>query len=130
MFVTCYTKDSSYIFVTMAKHDKNCDDAHLAVQDTLYVVGGKWKMVILSILVRNGTKRFGELLRETGMSARILSKELNELEQNKLVTRKVCNTKPITVEYSATAYSRGLKEVIDAMIRWGRGHRKRVREAA
>lgn len=126
-FVTCYIKVSSYIFVTMEKHS-DCDDAHFAVQDTLYVVGGKWKMVILSILVRFGTKRFGELVRHTGMSARILSKELNELEQNKLVSRKVCDTKPVTVEYSATAYSKSLSEVINAMIKWGKNHKKKIRE--
>jgi DNA-binding HxlR family transcriptional regulator len=112
----------------MKKHTMDCDDAHLAVQDTLYVVGGKWKMVILSILVRFGTKRFGELVRHTGISARILSKELNEMEQNKLVSRKVCDTKPVTVEYSATPYSRSLLEVIDAMIKWGKNHKKKIRE--
>lgn len=112
----------------MEKHGKDCDTAHFAVQDTLYVVGGKWKMVILSILVRFGTKRFGELVKVTGISARILSKELNELEQNKLISRKVCNTKPITVEYSATPYSKSLHEVINAMIKWGKNHKKKIRE--
>jgi DNA-binding HxlR family transcriptional regulator len=114
----------------MVKHAKTeCDNAHFAVQDTLYVVGGKWKMMILSILVRFGTKRFGELVKLTGISARILSKELNELEQNKLISRKVCNTKPITVEYSATAYSKSLSEVINAMIKWGQNHKKKIRES-
>jgi len=112
----------------MEKHGEHCDDTHLAIQDTLYVVGGKWKMVILSILVRSGTKRFGELVRLTGISARILSKELHELEQNKLVSRKVCHTKPVTVEYSATTYSKSLREVIDVMVKWGKGHKKKVRE--
>jgi DNA-binding HxlR family transcriptional regulator len=112
----------------MEKHTGACDDAHLSIQDTLYVVGGKWKMVILSILVRFGTKRFGELVRLTGISARILSKELDELEQNKLVSRKVCDTKPVTVEYSATAYSKSLSEVLNAMIKWGKNHKKKIRE--
>jgi len=127
-FVTRYIKVTSYKFVTMQEHGKECDDAHFALQDTLYVVGGKWKMVILSILVRFGTKRFGELVRHTGISARMLSKELDEMEQNKLVSRRVCDTKPVTVEYSATAYSKSLKEVIDAMIRWGKTHKKKIRE--
>jgi DNA-binding HxlR family transcriptional regulator len=63
-----------------------CENVHSAIQDTLYVVNGKWKLVILSILVNNGTKRFGELSRESGISPRILSKELNELEMNQLNT--------------------------------------------
>src|SRR5688572_1204639 len=99
----------------MTKYHKDCKTAHLAVQDTLYVIGGKWKLVILSVLINSGTKRFGELARESGISPRILSKELDELQQNKLVSRKVCDTKPVTVEYSATSYSRTLHDVIDAM---------------
>lgn len=107
-----------------------CKKAQLAVQDTLYVVNGKWKMGLLSILINNGTKRFGELVREADISPRILSKELQELELNLLVTRKVCDTKPVTVEYSATPYSRSLMEVIDAMIRWGVNHREKITEMA
>jgi DNA-binding HxlR family transcriptional regulator len=108
------------------KLDARCENVHSAIQDTLYVVNGKWKLVILSILVNNGTRRFGELSRESGISPRILSKELHELEMNQLVNRLVCNTKPVTVEYSATAYAETLKEVIDAMIRWGQNHRRKI----
>lgn len=108
------------------KGEESCDNVHSAIQDTLYVVNGKWKLVILSILVQNGTKRFGELSREAGISPRILSKELNELEMNQLVSREVCNTKPVTVEYTATPYAETLKEVLDAMIRWGENHRKKI----
>src|SRR5437762_804496 len=103
-----------------------CDDVHLAIQDTLYVVNGKWKLVILAILVNEGTKRFGELARASGISPRILSKELQELELNQLVSRTVCDTRPVTVEYSATRYAGTLKEVIDAMIRWGRNHKRKI----
>lgn len=103
-----------------------CENVHSFIQDTLYVVNGKWKLVILSILVNNGTKRFGELSRESGISPRILSRELHELEMNQLISRRVCNTKPVTVEYSSTAYAETLKEVIGAMIRWGQNHRKKI----
>lgn len=72
-----------------------------------------------------GTKRFGELAREASIFPRILSKELNELEMNQLVSREACNTKPVTVEYTATPYAGTLKEVIDAMIRWSENHRKK-----
>ena len=106
--------------------DVACENVHSAIQDTLYVVNGKWKLLILSILVNDGTKRFGELARASGISPRILSKELHELEINQLVSRQVCNTKPVTVEYSPTPYSETLKEVIDAMIRWGQNHKKKI----
>jgi DNA-binding HxlR family transcriptional regulator len=108
------------------KSDIACESVHSAIQDTLYVVNGKWKLVILEILVNKGMRRFGELSRESGISPRILSKELHELEMNQLVTRTVCNTKPVTVEYSSTEYAGTLREVLDAMIRWGQNHRKKI----
>ena len=111
------------------KSEVACQNVHSAIQDTLYVVNGKWKLLILSILVNDGTKRFGELSRESGISPRILSKELHELEINQLVDRKVCDTKPVTVEYSSTPYAGTLKEVIDAMIRWGQNHKKKIVES-
>jgi DNA-binding HxlR family transcriptional regulator len=51
---------------------------------------------------------------------------LQELEMNGLVSRTVCNTKPVTVEYALTEYSETLGEVITAMHRWGMAHRKRI----
>ncbi|UFH57813.1 helix-turn-helix domain-containing protein [Spirosoma sp. KNUC1025] len=104
----------------------DCTTVHSAIQDTLYVVNGKWKLLLLSILINEGTKRFGELVRASGISPRILSKELHELELNQLVSRQVCPTKPVTVEYSATDYAQTLKEVIDAMIRWGQNHKRKL----
>ena len=107
------------------RHEQSRKKAHLAIQDTLDVVGGKWKLVLISIL-RNGTYRFKELSREAGITPRILSKELKELEMNGLVTRTVCDTRPITVEYSLTPYSESLSEVIMAMHKWGSTHREKI----
>jgi len=104
---------------------QECKRAHLAIQDTLSVVGGKWKLVILAILME-GKKRFKELSREAGISPRILSKELQELEMNKLVSRTVCDTRPITVEYAVTPYSKTLEEVIMTMNKWGVQHREEI----
>ncbi len=97
----------------------------MAVRDTLDVVGGKWKLVLL-IVLRSGKKRFRELSREATISPRILSKELHELEMNGLVSRTVCDTRPVTVEYALTPYSETLSEVLDAMERWGQQHRLRI----
>ena len=108
------------------KHTKeSCKNAKLAIRDTLDVVGGKWKLVIISIL-RSGKKRFMELSREAGITPRILSKELQELEMNSLVSRTVCDTKPVTVEYALTPYCKSLSEVIAAMHKWGSQHRKKI----
>lgn len=110
----------------MAKHTvESCSKAKMAIRDTLDVVGGKWKLVLISVL-RSGKKGFNELSREAGISPRILSKELQELEMNGLVSRKVCDTKPITVQYELTEYSHSLNDVLVAMEKWGYQHRKRI----
>lgn len=105
--------------------DESCRKARLAVRDTLDVVGGKWKLVLLTIL-RRGKRRFRELAREADISPRILSKELQEMEMNGLVSRTVLDTKPITVEYALTPYSETLDEVLNAMEKWGQLHRKKI----
>lgn len=97
----------------------------MAVRDTLDVVGGKWKLVLLTLLM-SGKRRFRELTREAGITPRILSKELQEMEMNGLVSRTVMDTKPVTVEYALTPYSETLREVLEAMDRWGRQHRKKI----
>jgi DNA-binding HxlR family transcriptional regulator len=99
----------------------------MAIRDTLDVVGGKWKLVLISVL-RSGKKGFNELSREAGISPRILSKELQEMEMNELVRREVCNTKPITVQYELTEYSQTLNEVLSAMEKWGHRHRQKIVE--
>ncbi len=104
---------------------ESCRKANLAIRDTLDIVGGKWKLVLISVL-RSGSKGFNELSREAGISPRILSKELQELEMNGLVSRTVCNTKPVTVEYALTPYSETLGEVLIAMEKWGQKHRKKI----
>ena len=110
----------------MVKHTvESCAKAKLAIRDTMDVVGGKWKLVLLSLL-RSGKKGFNELSREADISPRILSKELQELEMNGLVSREVFNTKPITVQYGLTEYSKTLDEVLLAMEKWGHRHRQKI----
>ncbi len=111
--------------MTDKKTKKDTVYARLTIKDTLDVVGGKWKLIIIFILC-DGKKKFNELSREAGISPRILSKELQELEMNELVIRTVCATKPVTVEYSLTEYSKTLSDVIIAMCKWGEAHRKRL----
>ena len=108
------------------EHTKeSCGKAKLAIRDTLDVVGGKWKLVLISVL-QSGKKGFNELSREAGISPRILSKELQEMEMNGLVNREVCNTKPITVQYELTEYSQTLNDVLKAMETWGYQHRQKI----
>jgi DNA-binding HxlR family transcriptional regulator len=103
-----------------------CKLRHLPVRDTLDLVGGKWKLHITHAL-SYGPLRFKELQREIdGITARVLSKELKELEQNELVNREVFATAPVTVQYSLTEYGKTLKPVVLALYTWGTKHRERI----
>ncbi|KYH08253.1 MULTISPECIES: helix-turn-helix domain-containing protein [Chryseobacterium] len=104
---------------------ETCSKAKLAIHDTLDIVGGKWKLILIAVL-RSGKRGFNELSREAGISPRILSKELQELEINGLISRKVCNTKPVTVIYELTPYSDTLADVLTAMENWGYQHRQKI----
>jgi DNA-binding HxlR family transcriptional regulator len=97
-----------------------------AVRDTLDVISGKWKLPILGSLI-NGKKRFKELQRDIPkITARMLSKELRELEMNHMVKRTVYDTIPATVEYEKTAYGCSLDKVLYEMKEWGVQHRKKI----
>ncbi|PST83808.1 transcriptional regulator [Pedobacter yulinensis] len=110
-------------------HDKSaCAAHHLAIRDTMDLLSGKWKVRIIGSL-GFGKKRFMELIHDVeGIAAKMLSKELQELEQNGLVTRTVKNTKPITVEYELTAYGSTLHPLINEMAAWGAQHRKKLKQ--
>ncbi|AYB31577.1 winged helix-turn-helix transcriptional regulator [Chryseolinea soli] len=102
-----------------------------AVGDAFYVIGGKWKLRII-IALSDGAKRFNELQRLVeGISARVLSSELKDLEMNGLVTRNVhADSFPVVVEYEATGYADSLRDVLKALTAWGTMHRKRIRKQA
>lgn len=106
--------------------EKACKSAGMAVRDTLETISGKWKLLILLTLYKGGKRRFRELVREINISPRVLSKELRELEMNKLVSRTVCDTRPVTIEYDVTPYCKSLTGVITAMKEWGEQHRVEI----
>ena len=83
------------------------------------MVGGKWKLHILQILIFQGTKRFGELRREVeGISQTMLTKQLRVLEKDGLISRKIYAEVPPRVEYAATELGMDLREMFDSMHRW------------
>jgi len=106
---------------------KNCSGEFvLAVNDTMNVLNGKWKLPIIGSLLY-GKKRFKELEREIPkITPRMLSKELKDLEVNGIVTRTVYDSIPVTVEYELTKSGNSLKTVLEIMVEWGLQHRKRV----
>lgn len=96
------------------------------VQDTLHVINGKWKWLIL-LSMHEGVHRFRDLQRSIPqITTRVLSKELKELEANKLIVRTVHDTYPITIKYTLTAYGNSINPVVEEMIRWGKAHRKKI----
>ncbi|MCW3169731.1 helix-turn-helix transcriptional regulator [Chryseobacterium sp. 09-1422] len=109
---------------------QRCSQSLSSVEDALYVIGGKWKLKIIIALQEHGNIRFNELQRiVAGISARVLSNELKDLELNGFVKRIVhAEQTPVVVEYISTDYSKTLKTVIMSLSEWGRTHKRNIRE--
>src|ERR1700748_943388 len=94
---------------------QKCNAALTSIGDALYVIGGKWKLRVI-VALREGNKRFNEIQRAIdGISARVLSSELKDLEINGFVRRVVHNTTPVVVEYELTDYADTLGDVLEAL---------------
>lgn len=105
---------------------RNQEEELRALQDTLYFIGGKWRLPIINSIC-NGNRRFREIERSIpGITTRMLSKELKEMEMNKLVKRSVYAETPVLIEYAPTEHCRSFGKIIQEMINWGKGHRKIV----
>lgn len=97
----------------------------MAVHDAMDVLNGKWKISIISSICYHNQRRFSDILNDIhGISNKMLSQELKELEINKLVKRSVLATQPVTVLYQLTEYGKTLQAVIDKLADWGTEHRK------
>lgn len=110
----------------------DCDKEGCAVQTTLRVIGGKWKLPLLWYL-REETMRYSELQRTIpGITPKMLAEQLRELERDGIVLRTVHPVVPPKVEYSLTAYGRTLDPILATMDAWGSRHhnRKRLRTIA
>ncbi|HEX7754061.1 MAG TPA: helix-turn-helix domain-containing protein [Niabella sp.] len=107
--------------------ERNQTEELKALQDTLYFIGGKWRIPVINSIC-NGNKRFREIERSIpGITTRMLSRELKDMEMNKLVRRTVYADTPVLIEYAPTEYCRSFGTIIQAMIDWGREHRKVVK---
>jgi DNA-binding HxlR family transcriptional regulator len=106
---------------------EGCLPALSSIEDAMYVLGGKWKLRII-IALSEGDKRFNELQRLVkGISARVLSNELKNLELNGFVKRKVDDsTTPTSVEYARTEYAETLRNVLFALHEWGAMHKRKI----
>jgi DNA-binding HxlR family transcriptional regulator len=105
------------------KHKKEM----MAVQDSMDVLSGKWKISIISSICYYNKRRFSDILNDVdGISNKMLSKELKELEINQLVKRTVLDTQPVTVQYELTEHGLTLKTIINNLTDWGMEHRKKI----
>lgn len=96
------------------------------VEITLSFIQNKWKVLILRDLL-GGTKRFGELKNSlSSISQKVLTQNLREMEENKIIVRKVFSEVPPKVEYSLTELGFSLKPILDSMYNWGEDYIKRA----
>ena len=96
------------------------------VEITLQLIGDKWKVLIIRDLL-TGTKRFNELMRSgTGITQKVLTSHLRAMEAAGLVSRKVYAEVPPRVEYTLTETGYSLKPILDSMVAWGDGYKKKI----
>jgi DNA-binding HxlR family transcriptional regulator len=111
-----------------SREKDSCHERILALKDAIELLSGKWKLCILQTLSTSQTMRFKDLQESVaGISPKVLSKELEELEQNLLITRTVNNTKPVTVSYAITKHANETRPVINALLEFGLIHRKKIK---
>lgn len=104
----------------LAREKAGSDSEELCpMPDIAHLIGGKWKLIILQILIFRGTKRFSELRRMMdGVTQTMLTQQLRALERDGLVTRKIYAQVPPRVEYTATRRAMDLTTMFKAMHDW------------
>ena len=112
------------------RQEATCEQELIAIRDSLEILGGKWKLRIMRHLNNHidAVNTFRKIQREVeGISAKMLSKELQDLETNLLLTRTVMNTRPITVSYAITEYGMSVFPVTETLVQWGLNHRQKIK---
>jgi DNA-binding HxlR family transcriptional regulator len=110
----------------MKNKEQVCQFKLMASRDALEVIQGKWRIPII-ISLTYGNKRFGEIQRDIeDVSPKMLSQELKALEINKIITRTLFDSMPVTVEYSLTPLGLSMNNLLEEMLKWGIHFRKEV----
>ncbi len=103
----------------MNQKNEVCQFRLMAARDALYVIQGKWRIPII-IALTYGNKRFGEIQRDIAdISPKMLSQELKVLEENKIITRTLHDSMPISVEYALTPLGSSLSPLLEELLKWG-----------
>ena len=120
-------KNVLYLSVKILTMARNQKEEFQALQDTLYVLGGKWKLPIINSIC-NGNTRFKEIQQSIpGITSRMLSKELKDMELNNLVKRTEDRDAKVPILYESTSYCKSFGPIITEMINWGISHREHIR---
>lgn len=108
------------------KQEELCEGKLMVARDAIEVIQGKWRIPII-ISLTYGNKRFGEIQRDiVDISPKMLSQELKALETNKIITRTLYDSMPVTVEYALTPLGKSAMHLIDELLKWGLHFRKQV----
>ena len=96
------------------------------IANALKLIGGKWKIMILDNLLTK-QMRFGQLKKSlNGITSQMLSKQLKEMEKDKLLIKKVLKSDAFNSEYSLTVFGRSTIPVIKSLIKWGSFNKKKI----
>ena len=103
-----------------------CLEQMLPIRDALEIVGGKWKILILTAIMQ-GNHRFKEIERSIPkISPKVLAKELKDMEMHQLIKRVVHEEYPVRIEYLATEHALSLKKVMLELHAWGIAHHQKM----
>ncbi|AAG19189.1 MULTISPECIES: helix-turn-helix domain-containing protein [Halobacterium] len=106
-------------------------DSWCSITTTASLVGKKWHPVIIHRLLSEGPLGFNALQEEVdGISSKVLSESLDDLEDKQIVSRTIVSEKPVRVEYALTELGQSLEPVVSSMAEWGHQHLDPVDEEA
>lgn len=101
----------------------------IGIEESLQIMMGKWKPIILLLLQLEGTQRFSDLKRRIpGITQKMLTAQLRELEEEDLIQRTVYPEVPPRVEYSITEHGRTLERILQQLNEWGIRHKQYLSE--
>lgn len=110
----------------MEKNEKKV--FHCNVELTIDIIGGKWKPLIIHHIGNSGVIRYGELKRKIpSINERVLSRQLRELEEHELISRKVYDELPPKVEYSVTDIGKTLIPILNELGEWGKKYNENIK---
>lgn len=130
MVTSAFGKLMGKIIQENIDREASCSEELRAMRDALDILGGKWKLMILRYLTNREAQdiHFKKMQREIlGISAKVLTKELRDLEQNLLVSRQ-SSDEPVRVFYKITSYGKSVVPVTESLVGWGLEYREKIKQ--